>query len=157
VPQFASILRRADRFFRQEKPDALVMIDFPGFPLVAGQARPAARHPGRLFRAAATVGVGSAGASRRCASASIGRSARCPSRAWFRERGVAAQYIGHPYFDELRGQRLDPAFLAAEQSRPGPVVALLPGSRNSELTNNLDSLLRAAASSTNNGRTRASW
>jgi lipid-A-disaccharide synthase len=65
-------------------------------------------------------------------------------KPWFSERGVPADYIGHPYFDELREQRLDPAFLAEEQYRPGTVIALLPGSRNSELTNNLDSLLRAA-------------
>src|SRR5262249_7491915 len=64
---------------------------------------------------------------------------------WYRERGVPARYIGHPYFDELRGQRLDGAFVAAQRARPGTVVGLLPGSRNQELHYNLDSLYRAAA------------
>jgi lipid-A-disaccharide synthase len=132
VPQFAAILRKADRFFRQEKPDLLVMIDFPGFHWwLAKRAR---QHgiPVVFF---------------------------VPPQLWawgswrikkMRERidrvlcVLPFEYIGHPYFDELREQRLDPAFLAEEQYRPGTVIALLPGSRNSELTNNLDSLLRAA-------------
>ncbi len=144
VPQFAAILRRADRFFRQEKPDALVMIDFPGFHWwLAKRAR---QHgipvvyfvPPQLW----------AWASWRVKKMRqrVDR-ALCTlpfEEAWFRARGVPAEYIGHPYFDELREQRLDAAFLAQEQDRPGKVIALLPGSRNSELTNNLDSLLRAA-------------
>jgi lipid-A-disaccharide synthase len=65
-------------------------------------------------------------------------------REWYRQRNVAAEYIGHPYFDELREQRLDGAFVAAQRERPGIVVALLPGSRNQELHYNLSSLLRAA-------------
>jgi lipid-A-disaccharide synthase len=63
---------------------------------------------------------------------------------WFRERGVAARYIGHPYFDELHGQRLDADFVASQRIRPGTVIGLLPGSRHSELERNLPSLVRAA-------------
>jgi lipid-A-disaccharide synthase len=57
---------------------------------------------------------------------------------------VPTEYVGHPYFDELPAQRLDPVFLAQQRDRPGRAIALLPGSRNSEISNNLDSLLRAA-------------
>ncbi|HTU21557.1 MAG TPA: lipid-A-disaccharide synthetase, partial [Gemmataceae bacterium] len=64
---------------------------------------------------------------------------------WYRQRNVVAEYIGHPYFDELREQRLDHAFIAAQRGRPENIVALLPGSRNQELHYNLSSLLRAAA------------
>src|SRR5205807_3639073 len=64
---------------------------------------------------------------------------------WYRRRRVTAHYVGHPYFDELRGQHLDAAFLGVQRARPGPVVALLPGSRNQELAYNVPSLLRAAA------------
>ena len=60
-------------------------------------------------------------------------------------RHVPARTIGHPYFDELRQQRLDPDFLAGQRSRPGTILTLLPGSRNQELQYNLEPLLRAAA------------
>src|SRR5436190_14153 len=63
---------------------------------------------------------------------------------WLRDRGIPAEYIGHPYFDELAEQRLDPAFMHEQRQRPGPVVGLLPGSRNGEVRHNLDTLIRAA-------------
>jgi lipid-A-disaccharide synthase len=63
---------------------------------------------------------------------------------WYQKRGIRARYIGHPYFDELRDQRLDGTFLTAQRARPGTVVGLLPGSRNQELRLNLPALLRAA-------------
>src|SRR5262249_11987713 len=63
--------------------------------------------------------------------------------AWYAARGVAARYVGHPYFDELPRQRLDPAFVAAQHARPGKVIGLLPGSRTQEVERNLSTLVRA--------------
>jgi lipid-A-disaccharide synthase len=58
---------------------------------------------------------------------------------------VRARYVGHPYFDELPRQRLDEAFVAGQRQRPGPIIGLLPGSRNQEVERNLPTLVRAAA------------
>ena len=49
---------------------------------------------------------------------------------WFRERGCNATFVGHPYFDEVRRQQLDPEFLAEHRDDARPLVAILPGSRN---------------------------
>src|SRR5580692_3147689 len=121
VPQFAAILRKADRFFRQEKPDLLVMIDFPGFHWwLAKRAR---QHGIPVVFFVPPQLWAWAGWRVKKMRERVDR-ALCTlpfEEAWFRERGVAAQYIGHPYFDELREQRLDPAFLAEQQHRPGPV------------------------------------
>jgi lipid-A-disaccharide synthase len=65
---------------------------------------------------------------------------------WYRARGVNTRYVGHPYFDELAAQKLDPAFLASQRAKDGPVVALLPGSRNQEVTANFALMLAAAGS-----------
>src|SRR5207253_1896180 len=65
-------------------------------------------------------------------------------KGWYETRGVAANYVGHPYFDELPQQHLDTAFVAAQQARPGKVVGLLPGSRTQEVERNLATLVRAA-------------
>src|SRR5262249_30717686 len=51
---------------------------------------------------------------------------------------------GHPYFDELRQQRLDATFIAAQRSHPGEIVGLLPGSRTQEIERNLSTLVNAA-------------
>ena len=64
--------------------------------------------------------------------------------AWFRERGCHATYLGHPYFDELRSQRLDQHFCAKLAEGDGPLVTILPGSRTQEVESNLASFLEAA-------------
>lgn len=66
--------------------------------------------------------------------------------AWFRERGVPATFVGHPIFDRLRDDNLpgsatraDPQFA---QWSAGTRLALLPGSRSSEVMSNLPTMLR---------------
>ena len=65
-------------------------------------------------------------------------------KTWYAERGIDATYVGHPFFDELPSQKLDADFLATQRSRPGDVVALLPGSRTQEVKRNLSTLVRTA-------------
>ncbi len=54
-------------------------------------------------------------------------------------------HVGHPYFDELAERVLDATFVAEIAARPGPMVAILPGSRTQELTRNLPIMLKAAS------------
>src|SRR4029434_4861605 len=63
---------------------------------------------------------------------------------WFRERGCNATYVGHPYFDELRSQRLEPSFVSEPGARCGRLVTILPGSRTHEVKGNLPAFLVAA-------------
>ena len=55
-----------------------------------------------------------------------------------------AEYIGHPYFDELAERHLDADFISEEKAKGGPIVAILAGSRTQEVTRNLPIMLRAA-------------
>jgi lipid-A-disaccharide synthase len=65
--------------------------------------------------------------------------------AWYQGRGVTdAVYVGHPYFDELAARPLDDGFLMEHRGRPGPMVAILPGSRTQEVKRNLPDMIRAA-------------
>src|SRR5205823_2990618 len=65
--------------------------------------------------------------------------------AWFRARGCNATYVGHPYFDELRAQRIDEAFVMSQRTGANRVLTILPGSRTQEVRNNLPLLLNSAA------------
>ncbi len=64
--------------------------------------------------------------------------------SWFRQRGIHATFVGHPVLDLF-------APLPAEQARaelglgPGPVLALLPGSRFNEIRQHLPLLKVALA------------
>jgi lipid-A-disaccharide synthase len=63
---------------------------------------------------------------------------------WLRQYGCNATFIGHPFFDEVRRQTLDDAFVAQMRSRPGPLVTILPGSRTQEVSHNLKWFLKTA-------------
>jgi lipid-A-disaccharide synthase len=141
---FLSLLARADRFFHHHRPDAVVLIDYPGFHWWL--ARRAHRHGIPVFYFVPPQLWAWAGWR-------ISKMRRWVDHVlctlpfevdWYRQRRVCAHYIGHPYFDELPRQRLDPAFLARHEGRSHQIIGLLPGSRSQEISRNLSTLVRAA-------------
>jgi lipid-A-disaccharide synthase len=144
--KFVRLLNRADRYFARERPDAVVLVDYPGFNWWI--ARRAKRHGIPVFYYAPPQIWAWAGwrvkKMRRFVDHVL---ASLPfEESWFRERGCRATFVGHPYFDEVRRQELDVDFVAEIQSRPGPLVTILPGSRTQEVTSNLRWFLMAAQS-----------
>jgi lipid-A-disaccharide synthase len=145
VPKFRRILGLADRVFQEHRPDALVLIDFPGFHWWLARRARAHGIPVLYFVPPQLWGW---------LSWRVSKMRRLTDRVlctlpfeeeWYRQRNIDAEYIGHPYFDELSEQRLDTDFISAQRARPGVIIGLLPGSRNQELHYNLSSLVRAAA------------
>lgn len=130
---------------RERRPDALVLVDYPDFNF-------------RLARYAKRVGIPIlyyitpqvwAWRSRR-----VGFLRSTLRRAlvifpfeetFLRERGVDAVFVGHPLASAPPPPSPREAFLARHGMEPGSAfVALLPGSRNSEVARNLPTLLEAA-------------
>jgi lipid-A-disaccharide synthase len=141
---FLRLASRADRYFRHRRPDAVVLIDYPGFNW--WMARRARFHgipvfyfvPPQLW---AWAGWRVSKMQRFVDHVLCGLPFE---QAWYENRGVHARYVGHPYFDELAGQRLDQDFLARQCEAPGRRVALLPGSRTQEVKHNWPTLQRSA-------------
>jgi lipid-A-disaccharide synthase len=141
---FLHLLSLADRYFRHHRPDAVVLIDYPGFNW--WMARRAHFHgipviyfvPPQIWAWAGWR----VNKMRRFVDHVL---CSLPfEKAWYENRGVPAHFVGHPYFDELTRQRLDPDFLR-EQRRPRERrVALLPGSRTQEVRQNWPTLMRSA-------------
>jgi lipid-A-disaccharide synthase len=143
--KFLKLLLQADRYFRQERPDAVVLIDYPGFHWWL--ARRARAHGIPVFYFVPPQLWAWAGwrvnKMRRYVDHVL---CSLPfEEAWYKERGVQAHYLGHPYFDELPRQQLDGNFIERQRARGGQIIGLLPGSRTQELTHNLATLMRAAA------------
>jgi lipid-A-disaccharide synthase len=66
--------------------------------------------------------------------------------AWFRERGVNAEYIGHPLAGRIQPATSREEFFARWNLLPNrPLIALLPGSRRKEIARNLPPMIEAAA------------
>jgi lipid-A-disaccharide synthase len=144
LPKFFRFARQAETFFRTERPDAVVLIDYPEFNFALAKRARAAGIPVYYFVPPQIWAwrTGRVKKVRRWCDAVL--TAMPFEDEWYHQRGVNTEYVGHPYFDELAAQKLDPAFLAAQQAKGGPVVSLLPGSRNMEVTVNGPLLLAAA-------------
>jgi lipid-A-disaccharide synthase len=62
---------------------------------------------------------------------------------WFRDRGVHAEYVGHPYFDYLHDHGRPQASRQIQKLVGPPTIAVLPGSRSAELDRNLIGQVKA--------------
>jgi lipid-A-disaccharide synthase len=144
VPRFWKRLREAKQYFRDHRPDAVVCIDLPGFHWWLAAAAKQQNIPVYYFMPPQLWAW--AGWRVRKMRRYVDH-ALCPltfEHRWYADRGVPAQYVGHPYFDEMSRQRLDPDFMSAVRADGRPVVALLPGSRTGEVKNNFSTHLEAA-------------
>ncbi|WP_439627242.1 lipid-A-disaccharide synthase [Gemmata sp.] len=144
LPTFFRLAADSERLFRDDRPDAVVLIDYPGFNFELAKRARAAGIPVYYF-VPPQLWAWRRGRARQVRKWCAGVLSALPFEDdWYRARGVRTHYVGHPYFDELANQRLDPAFLADERVKGGAVVALLPGSRNQEVAANFEMMLAAA-------------
>ncbi len=143
--KFWNLAGSADRYFRHHRPDAVVLIDYPGFNWwIAWRAKihgiPVFYYTPPQIWAWATW------RARKMRRLSDHVLCSLPfEEEWFRQRGCNATFVGHPFFDEVRQHKLDEEFLEAHRRRSGPLVTILPGSRTQEVAQNLPWFLKAAA------------
>jgi lipid-A-disaccharide synthase len=153
VVEIVSSLRRHHRVMRllrsrmdRQRPDAVVLIDYPGFNLMV--AREAHRRGIPVFfYVAPQVWAWGRGRARRMAGFIDRLAVIFPfEEGIFNAHGRdVARYVGHPLLDEIQ------VTSSAEQTRRRhgldprrPLLALLPGSRRSEIRLLLPALLAAA-------------
>jgi lipid-A-disaccharide synthase len=141
---FIRLAARAKRYFRTHRPHAVVLVDFPGFHWHIAKRAKAAGIPVYYFVPPQLWAWAGWRVTKVKRNFEAVLTALAFEEEWYRSRGVRTHCVGHPYFDELARQRLDPHFLAEQRAKPGPVVALLPGSRNQEVSLNFPTMLAAA-------------
>ena len=140
LPKFVALLQQADRCFQQQRPDAVILIDFPGFNWwVARRAK--ARGIPVFYYGPPQIWA--------WAGWRIGKLRRLTDHVfcklpfeeeWLKQQGCAATYVGHPYFDELHQRVVDPTVVSG-LSGVSPLLTLLPGSRRQEVVANLPVML----------------
>jgi lipid-A-disaccharide synthase len=142
---FIRLIFLADHAFRTERPDAVVLIDYPGLHWWIARRAKARGIPVFYFvppQLWAWAGW-RVWKVRRFVDEVLCSLPFEP--AWYHARGVSrAVHVGHPYFDELAERPLDAGFLSGQEKLPDPMVAILPGSRTQELLRNLPNMVRAA-------------
>lgn len=143
--RFIGLLFQANKYLREKKPDAVVLIDYPGFNWWI--ARRATAHGIPVFY----YGTPQMWAWAPWRIKKIRKFVdhvlcKLPFEpAWFESRGCRATYVGHPYFDELASRELDTAFVKSQQDNATSLVTILPGSRNQEVAANLPWFLKTVA------------
>ena len=141
--RFRGLVKKADRYFEEEKPDAVVLIDYPGFNWWIAAAAKKHGVP-VLYYCPPQIWA--------WASWRVNKMRRYVDQIlcslpfevdWFREHDCNATFIGHPFFDETARDRTDAAFVEEQREDARPLVLILPGSRNQEVKHNLPWFLKA--------------
>lgn len=131
------------RLLRDDPPDLVVLVDYPGLHVVMAKAAKRAGVP-VLHYVAPQYWAWGPWRMRRYRRAVDGTLTILPfETAFFRRFRVPAHYIGHPLLDELEASPPAPAAVAAVRARR--TLVLLPGSRRAEIHANLPGMLRIAA------------
>jgi lipid-A-disaccharide synthase len=137
--KFLRLVRQAKQYLAEHRPDAVVVVDFPGFNwMIASAAKKLGIRviyylPPQLW-AWAPWRVRKV---RRNVDQVL--SALPFEVEWYHQRKVVAEYVGHPFFDEVAERPLDNQFIATQRESIEPdvrTVAVLPGSRNNEIKQN---------------------
>lgn len=144
LPTFRRILHLARDTFRKRRPDAVVMIDYPGFHWWLARAAREEGIPVCYFVPPQIWSWGRWRVHKMRRLTDVVLSSLPFEHDFFAAHGIPSQLIGHPYFDELARQQLDPEFIAAQRARPGTIIGILPGSRKHELHYNVPSQIHAA-------------
>ena len=144
LPDFLRIVRQSEQYFRAEKPDAVVVIDYPGFHFSLAKRAHRAGIPVYYFVPPQLWAWAGWRVTKMRRWVNCVLTALPFEETWYRDRGVTTHYIGHPYFDELRQEVPDAAHVAELRAAGAPIVALLPGSRTQEVLSNFPLMLQAA-------------
>ncbi len=145
IPRSYGALRRLVAWARANRPDALVVIDFPDFNFSLARRVKALGIPVVYY-----IGP-QIWAWRPKRLETIRRFADLVlvifpfEEAIYREGGVPVQFVGHPLIDLARPSAPRTAFLTSQGfSLSAPTVAILPGSRPNEVSRILPDLMVAA-------------
>ena len=135
--KFFSLMKRAERFFAEDRPDAVVLVDFPGFNWWIARKAKAAGIPVFYYLPPQLWAWAPWRIERVKKFVDHVLSSLPLERDWYEEHGVKVHYVGHPFFDEVHEHPLDAKFVELwSHGPPGKTIAVLPGSRGSEISRN---------------------
>lgn len=146
VPQLATFYRlvqQAKRYFRETPPDAVVLVDYPGFNWWIARKAKAAGIPVFYYLPPQLWAWGSYRVNKMRKFVDHILCGLPFEPKWYAQRGLQAEYVGHPFFDEIEAHVLDRSFCEQQSSAGRPIVGVLPGSRNKEIERNWPLMLDA--------------
>lgn len=145
IPKLRQVLRMAVQSFEKKRPDALLLVDYPGFHWHLAEAAKERGIPVYYYCPPQLWGWAPWRVKKLRRLVDHVLCCLPFEEAYYRSQGCPCTLVGHPFFDDLQRKRYDSVFESQLTEGGRPLVALLPGSRNHEVQDNLGQLLRAAA------------
>ena len=139
------ILGQTLKYFDKEPPDALVLIDFPGFNLALARAMRKRPTP-IIYYISPQIWAWAGWRIKKIKKRIHKMICILPfEKEIYEAAGVPVEYVGHPLGDFMSGLKLDENFAREMGLGPGDIlVGLLPGSRRQEIFRHLPLMLKAA-------------
>jgi len=130
------------RMLRDDPPDLVVLVDYPGLHVVMAKAARRRKIPVLHYVAPQYWAWGPWRMRRYRRSVGATLTILPFETAFFRRFAIPAAYIGHPLLDEIALHPPEPAAIAKVRERR--TLVLLPGSRRAEIETNLPGMLDVA-------------
>ena len=144
LPTIRRLLRQCQEDVVQFQPDALVLIDYPGFNL--RMASYAKKRGIRVFYyISPKLWAWNPSRAKKIKAHVDHMYVILPfEEAFYRQYDYKVEYVGNPLFDAIRNFTPSPDFEGKYQSDGRPLIALLPGSRQQEITLMIEMMLTVA-------------
>jgi lipid-A-disaccharide synthase len=139
--KFIKLARKARRILQETRPDAVVLVDFPGFNWWI------ARYAKRLdipvfYYLPPQLWAWASWRVERIRKFVDHVLCGLPfEETWYAEQGIKVEYVGHPFFDEVADHVLDAGFLESHAETDIRDIGILPGSRHQEVVRNFPVIL----------------
>lgn len=134
--KFFKLAAQAEEYFKTHKPDAVILVDFPGFNWAIAKRAKAAGIPVYYFSPPQIWAWASWRVERVRKYIDHVLCGLPFEPDWYASHGIEVEYVGHPFFDEVAAKRLDEQFCLEQHRDADRIVGILPGSRNSEVQRN---------------------
>ena len=155
--QFRHIKRAFDTFksrLKHQRPDLIILIDYPGFNLKAAQYAKQRFNIPILYYITPKVWAWKKSRLKLIKNYVDHAALIFPfEEKLYKKAKIPSSYVGNPLMDDYpdffvkpfsKGSVLDSALGSGQDNTKRPVIGLLPGSRKAEITNLLPTLLKAA-------------
>ncbi len=145
LARFRRLVRQAEAHFDRSPPDAVILVDFPGFNWWIAKAAKRRGIP-VVYYLPPQLWAWAPWRLRKVRRWVDHVLCTLPFEYdWYRERGISCSCIGHPFFDQAAEYIPDQQLIQTLRGVPDqPTVALLPGSRGHEIEQNWEVMLQIA-------------
>lgn len=143
IPSILRGMAQVKRLLKSLKPDLLILIDFPDFNLHIAAAAKKLGIP-ILYYISPQIWAWRRGRVKRIGRLVDHMAVILPfEEQFYRQHGVPVTFVGHPLLD-AKLPMADQAIRSAAKAKDGPVIGLVPGSRDKEIERLLPVMLEAA-------------